>query len=233
VRSRKILIAATLVILEVGCGLPNPYYLAPPAAGNFPAGATNVCYFISPGYASGSSFVGFDVYYKFYANLPGQSDLNLGGGSVTGPFILESNGFLPMTLLTDSAPYTRTTPVIQPASGDIPNSLTVYLTFSPAAASNYYYTGGATSPTTAISIGRDLATNQLGQTGSRSFEPGVTPLSNYTSSDSDVSSVFTQCVTQAYTYILFYGLSYGVQNGTTVEYSTAVCLGYVQLTPFP
>lgn len=226
--SLKVILAATLVILETGCGLPNPYFLAAPSA-NIVTGATNIATFTSPGYAAGSNFTGFEVYYKFYSSTPGQSDLNLGGGGTTGPTALY--GFSPITLLTDSAPYSRTTPLIQPASGDIPNGITVSLTFSSGSASTYSYTGGAVSPTAPVQIGRFLSNNQQPLTGSRSFQPGLSSPANYTQYDTDVSSVFFQCQINGFSYILLYALSFGM-NGTTPEYSVPVCLGYVQLS-FP
>ncbi|MGA2612608.1 MAG: hypothetical protein ABSG38_04040 [Spirochaetia bacterium] len=233
--SLKVLLAATLVILETGCGLPNPYFLAAPGVGNFPAGATSICTFTSPGYAAGSNFTGFEVYYKFYnpQSPPGQSDLNLAGGGGTGPFVLTANGFNPITLSTDNAPFSRTIPLIQPAAGDIPNSLTISLTFNTNSAATYSYTGGAISPTTPIAIGRNIANNQPGGTGSRSFQPGLPPPADYLTSDGDVSAVYPQCASQGQAFILLYALSYGLQSGNVTEYSTPICLGYVSLTPFP
>ena len=153
------------MIVEAGCGLPNPYFLTSPGVGSFPAGLANTCTFTSPGYAAGSSFVGFEVYYKIISSsTPSTSDINLGGSGVTGPYVLLANGFFPITLATDSAPFSRTIPVIQPASTDIPNALTVTLDFQH---SDYFYAVGATS-TTPIGIGRDLA-NISPATGSRSF----------------------------------------------------------------
>jgi len=219
VRSLKIVLAAAFVILEVGCGLPNPYFLTSPGVGSFPAGLASQCTFTSPGYAAGSNFVGFEVYYKVISsNTPSTSDINLGGSGVTGPYVLLANGFFPITLATDSAPFSRTIPVIQPASTDIPNALTVTLDFQN---SDYFYTVGATS-TTPIGIGRDLA-NISPATGSRSFAVGA-----------DLGSgVFNTCYNTTHqVWIILYSLSYGL-NGTTIEYSTPVYLGFVGLTQFP
>ena len=61
----------------------------------------------------------------------------------------------------------------------------------------------------------------------------ASPTLNYTSADTDLGSgVYTTCANNHQVFIILYALSYGL-NGTTIEYSTPVYLGFVGLTPFP
>jgi hypothetical protein len=229
VRSLKIFLAAALSVAALGCGLPNPYFLTAPTAGSFPAGLATTCTFISPGYAAGSNFTGFVVYYKIIPpGTPSTTDINLGGGGTTGPFVLQANGFYSMSLATDN-PSSPSLPVIVPASADVPNPLTVTLDL---ANSNYSYSVGGTS-TSPIGIGRGggLANVQSPYTGTRSFAPlQTTP--NYQASDTDMGSgVYNSCDTTRQAYIILYALSFGV-TGTSQEWSVPVYLGYIGIS-FP
>ncbi|HUI69250.1 MAG TPA: hypothetical protein VL354_01935, partial [Spirochaetia bacterium] len=65
------LCAAILVWLEVGCGLPSPYFLAAPTVGVLASGGS-IASFGNPGSLLGSqtTLAGFEVYYKFSATPP-------------------------------------------------------------------------------------------------------------------------------------------------------------------
>ena len=134
-RSLKIFFAATLVWLEVGCGLPSPYFLAAPIPGTLAVGTTSTASFTNPGTLAGNqtTLAGFEVYYKFSASTPTGNDINLGGGGTPGPGTLQADGFFPMCLSGDTPPISRTAPMISVSGADAASSFTVTLTINPIA----------------------------------------------------------------------------------------------------
>jgi hypothetical protein len=241
VRWLKILFPAALVILQT-CGLPNPYYLAPPGVGNFPAGIGTIATFTSLGYPTGglTTFTGFDVYYKFLAAAPTGNDINLGGGGIPGPGNLTTNGFFPICLSTDLPPSQRTTPAIAnilPADAQM--SFTITLNLATSTAATYSYTSPSTSTVISVNIGRDVPYGSY-PFNSKEFaynNSGFTPQPSpdYQSSDLDVSAIYSAASTSPNgAYVVLYALAYGYEAGTSVvEYSTPVYIGYIQILPFP
>jgi hypothetical protein len=233
-RFRKICCVAVGLAFGASCGLPSSYYLAPPTALTLAAGGSTAA-FESPGYSSGSDteFVGFDVYYKFLSATPGSSDVNLGGGGTAGPGTLTSNGFLPICLSTDDPPSQRTIPSIAIPSVDRPDSFTVTLSINTTGASSCSYTDSVTGNSVAKGIGRHVAYTTT-SISSKAFACNSFVSNDYTSSDSDVESIWSVASTQGYAYVALYVISYGYEAGTSnVQYSTSVYIGYVQITTFP
>ncbi len=237
-RRLKVLFPAALVIVQT-CGLPNPYYLAPPGVGNFPAGIGTVASFTSLGYPTGglTTFTGFDIYYKFLAAAPTGNDINLGGGGIPGPGNLTTNGFFPICLSTDLPPSQRTTPAIAnilPADAQV--SFTITLNLATSAAATYSYTSPSTSTLVTVNIGRDVpyGSNPFNSKEFAYNNSGVSSQPDYVSSDTDISAAFNAAVQATYVYVVLYALAYGYEAGTSVvEYSTPVYIGYIQITPFP
>ena len=157
-RSLKILFAATLVWLEVGCGLPSPYFLAAPIPGTLAVGTTSTASFTNPGPLAGNNttVAGFEVYYKFSASTPTGNDINLGGGGTPGPGSLQADGFFPLCLATDTPPISRTAPMISVSGADAASSFAVTVTINATATSTYSYTSPTQGPLT-FNIGRYIS----------------------------------------------------------------------------
>ena len=236
-RSLKIPLAAALVWLEVGCGLPSPYFLAAPLPSTLAIGGTTAA-FTNPGTQAGNqtTLAGFEVYYKFSASTPSGNDINLGGGGTPGPAALQADGFFPLCLATDTPPISRTAPMIAVSAADSATSFTVTLTISSATASTYSYTSPTQGPLPPVNIGRyiQFTTNPF---TSRWFAQNTiittfyTGAVDYTGSDTDQS---LSSAGESSPYIILYALTYGFEAGTSiVQYSSATYLGYVQLSAFP
>jgi len=238
VRFLKMACAAALVWLEVGCGLPSPYFLAAPVAGILVAGGPTAS-FGNPGSLLGSqtTLAGFEVYYKFSVTTPSGNDINLGGGGTPGPGVLQANGFYPMCLyLVDSPPISRTAPMISISGSDAPSTFTITLTISTAAASTSSYTSPSTLSTVTQQIGRYVSYTSA-PTNSRAFASNnlfSSPSPDYTPTDTDVQAVYSQAQSLGNVYVILYAITYGFQLGTSVvQYSTPTYLGYIQITSFP
>ena len=230
----KLFFVASLVWLKVGCGLPNPYFLSAPTVPTQAAGGSQVT-FVSPGYnASGSqtSFVGFEVYYKFLSSTPSGTDINLGGGGFPGYSTLTSNGYFPICLSTDQPPTQRTAPAIAIAPADSVNSLTITLTLNSNGVSSTNYgsspaLGRYVSYTVSIFTSKTFADNE-------STNDPAGPGQNYQSTDSDVSPIFSSASSTGQAYVNLYVLAYGYEQGTSiVQYSPPVYMGYLTISPFP
>ncbi len=235
-RSLKILCAAVFVVLEVGCGLPNPYFLAAPTVSTLGSIGTAPV-FLSPGYnlpGAQTNFLGFEVYYKFLSSTPGIGDTNLGGGGYPGPSILQQNGYVPICLSTDQPPILqRTFPAISIAFPDSQTSFLITLTISSTSAS---YTSYAPS----IPLGRDISypsstpptTSKAFAYDGSGFPNSSQAPNNYQPIDSDAGALVSGGAVIA--YVNLYVLAYGYQQGTTIPvYSVPTYLGYVQISPFP
>jgi hypothetical protein len=243
VRLLKILLAATLVIGETGCGLPNPYFLAAPTVPSLAVGGSQVT-LVSPGYnqpGAQTTFTGFEIYYKFLGTTPSGTDINLGGGGYPGPSILQQNGYMPICLATDSPPLQRTAPAIAIAFADSTNSLSITLTLSSSGASATNYS--PTPPNPPPVLGRNMSygvspfTSKTFADNGSSYPSSTVSSNNYLTSDADLQSivsggVFTTSNNQA--FVNLYVLAYGFEQGTSVvEYSPPTYMGYLTISPFP
>jgi hypothetical protein len=233
VRTLKVLSAAALIVLEAGCGLPNPYFLTAPTA-SLAAGGSQATFF-SPGYnvlGSLTTFVGFEVYYKFLITTPSGNDINLGGGGFPGPSVLQQNGYSPICLSTDKPPYQRVSPAIAIAFADSQTSLSIQLTVSSGGASYTSYAPSVYLGRYVSYTGPATTSKAFADIGSR-FPDDTLAAQNYLSSDPDVSAIWNSVVSSQ-VFANLYVLAYGYEQGTTiVEYSTPVYLGYVTIAPFP
>ncbi len=149
----KFLLASALVFLEVGCGLPFPYNLGPPAVSSGFLLATLQCKLVNSQRGLDSadvSFQGFELYYKFYGSptdpnlLP---DTQYGTGNYSVSDLLYRFGFHRVTLGPGTAGLTAdTTPdggvpplinikTIDPS--DLSTSLTVTLNFADTAPTSW------------------------------------------------------------------------------------------------
>jgi hypothetical protein len=247
VRSLKIPLATALVWLEVGCGLPSPYFLAAPIPGTLATGSgASTATFTNPGSQAGSqtTLAGFEVYYKFSASTPSGNDINLGGGGTPGPGALQADGFFPMCLASDTPPISRTAPMISVSAADSTTSFAVTLTVNSIGLSSYLYTSPSTSNPVTFSIGRDtpyttapLTSKAFAFDGASGVNGFNEPSLDYVQSspyDIDTQSIYVAAANQNSVYVILYALTYGFEAGTSiVQYSSATYLGYVQITSFP
>ena len=135
-RELRWLLLLGVVTLELGCGLPDSYYLQPPAAGQAASGLQN-----SPFTIQGSSrandinvlFKGYELYYKCYVNTQQDlatlnTDSNYGSSTYTTTDLLQ-NGFHRVCrgpgsgglLAIDTTPGTGNAPLIDIGSIDSAN----------------------------------------------------------------------------------------------------------------
>ena len=97
-----------LVILEVGCGLPSPYYLSPPNVLQSFGLSTPTCTIQNANRANDyqASFEGFELYYKIYGStLDSSFSADQQYGTISySPTDLSNHGFLRVTLGPGTVP---------------------------------------------------------------------------------------------------------------------------------
>lgn len=170
----KVSTLAALVILEVGCGLPSPYFLSPPTVSGLFTQFTQTCAIQNANRSQDyqATFQGFELYYKFYgyssdANF--YQDQQYGTTSYTPTDLVNGHGFHRVTLgrgtnstLTpDSTPGNSSAPLINinlldPA--DIANTFNIVITFNDSTGA------GATSLATTTGYPTPFSYYHLGPT---------------------------------------------------------------------
>ncbi len=164
-RAGKVVILIVLVVLEVGCGLPSPYYLSPPSVSSLFGQFTLSCTFQNANRSQDyeATFQGFELYYKFFGNTTDSTflaDQQYGTTSYTPTDLVNSHGFHRVTLgsgtggLTpDSTPGNSSAPLINIASldsADLATSFSITITFnagsSDAGAQSLFTLNGSNTP---------------------------------------------------------------------------------------
>jgi len=217
------------------CGLPNPYFLAAPTA-TLATGLPPAT-FSSPGYnqtGALTTFVGFEIYYKFLSSTPGGTDINLGGGGFPGPSILQQNGYMPVCLATDNPPLQRTAPAIAIAFADSVNPLSISVNFDPHGA---WFSSYGSTPELRRNISYSSPPQAKTFANDESQWPNTSLMtSNYLPGDNDLQSIVSAgtFTTSNQAFVNLYVLAYGFEQGTSiVQYSTPTYMGYIIITPFP
>ncbi len=239
-RGRLCGVLAASALLWAACGLPDPFYLSPPAVTTT---GTLVYSFqlTSTDRSAEPDFRGFELYYKIYAD-PGSAAADAGwGGGDPGPSLLIQKGFLavcrgpsvqpapPGGLSADTSADARILPLIPIAPGDRSSSFPVQINFGPVTgdtSTNFSYTSPSTGQPVVQQIDRHV--NVSAGSGCKPFTFGA---ANYVSTDPDISAVFSN-IQGGIIYVGVYVLSYGIQNLSTPIYSSPVFMGYLQLSQF-
>jgi hypothetical protein len=237
-RKFRILLLLAAVMLEVGCGLPDSFFLQPPISTQQASPISSSFAFANPvhdiNHDINVNFTGDELFYKFYSN---QSQVELNAYSSSDPTDpaqqLVNKGFNPVCLGTDPA-GSRTDPVIAvssslSASG---STVTVSINQSPAQEGSSYFVL-ATNPQ--VEIRRNVADtgNLLGFY--KVFQENVNTTSNksYLPGDADFSAIAAALPSGGQFYVAWYATSFGYTNTSTPSRSTAVYLGYMSINYQP
>jgi hypothetical protein len=209
------LVPLLTVVLAAGCGLPQTYYLTPPATPTVWASPTRPYFEVISTTANGEpEFRGFELYYKCYRI--GEAIEN-GFGETSQESNLRSVGFLPVcSSENDASPTGRSVPLILI---DIPSrglSFTVTVDFNVPASATYQYTGHSVGVRRYVSDGAGAC---------KTFES-----SKFEATDVDISRIFAGAQSDGEFYLAMYALSYGKQDLTTTIWSSPVYLGYVRIS---
>jgi hypothetical protein len=219
------------VLLEVGCGLPDTYYLAPPSVTTLATGTSPQFQFSNPihdlNHDINVTFTGNEMYYKFYANI---SDIDSNAYDSTNASDaasqLTAKGFFPVCLSTDQV-SSRTVPVVPIDFSTAASSSTVTVTVRPQYESTYQL-----NTNTAVNIRRDVA-QSANPTQCKTFERNYFVSNNYAAggADADVSAaLYSAMQLSGNTHIAMYAMSYGVIGSSTPSRSIPVYLGYISFT---
>jgi hypothetical protein len=252
-----ILLLLGAAMLEVGCGLPDSYFLQAPTVVTTAVPGNNSFAFSNPVHDyvdSGGNhvhpassqdinvnFTGDELYYKLYGN----SNVEINAYDSTSPtdpsVQLASKGFYPVVLATDSAPVSRTDPVIAidftlAGSGSLV-TVAVNQAFAPTPQNSAFFTL-ATNPSVEIRRGvEDLYSGGALAGQYKSFQSGITTDPSYWGGggtaqpqpDADFAAAYA-AYTQNPTgliYVAWYAMSFGYTTTGTPVRSTAVFLGYM------
>jgi hypothetical protein len=227
-RKLRSLLLLGAVMLEVGCGLPDSYYLQPPSVTTLASLASNTFSFKNPVHDIYHDinviFSGDELYYKLYAN-PAEVEVNAydNSNSADPSTQLTEKGFWPVCLGADQV-GSRSDPVI-PEAGTAASGSSVTVTINSSGTS--YYVLDSNAP---VEIRRDVANTSL-PTQYKTFESSTSSGNGYFSSDADFASVSADPQLNGTTiYVAWYVISYGLTNTSTPSRSSAVYLGYMSLS---
>jgi hypothetical protein len=224
-KTTRFLVLLGMIMLEVGCGLPDTYYLQPPTVVTLaPNLGQGQFIFSNPTHDLNSdinvNFTGDELYYKFYSNIINIEQNAYDSTNTSDPSVqLLAKGFFPIVAGTDSPPN-RLDPVI-PIGG----ASTVTVTIVTNGASTYSSPSGPTGE-----IRRDIA-NVTYSTIYKDFETNASSINNYIVTDADVASMpFSGGLP---VYVAMYALSFGYTGASTPQRSVPTYLGYIQISVFP
>jgi hypothetical protein len=219
------------VMLQVGCGLPDTFFLQAPTVVTLATGTSNNFVFSNPihdfNHDINVSFTGNELYYKFYADL----NIDQNAYDSTNPndpsVQLAAKGFFPLRLSTDTS-SNQADPQIAIGTGLAQAGSTVTVTINgaiPASHSTYVITSGPT-----VEVRRNALDPNNFPYYKTFLDNNASPPSNYVpGSDVDVTSAITGPVA----YVAMYAISFGYTGTSTPQRSVPVYLGYVSITPFP
>lgn len=245
------------VLLACGCGLPSPYFLSPPGQ-SIQASPGNQVFTINRTTANvdqlGIQFLGFEMYYKFYAD-PSLIENNLSGNTNIDEYDLRNTyHFLPVCSqldffsLTPPADLHTNKPLLPVQSG---NTSTIFITItfsnSPNTQPVVLY-NGAPLPAPGLSEPLSIRRNVGDTTGFQSstyqqpkpfIQPSLGQPYPYTidgtprgNPDPDVQLPWETVKTTGVAYLAIYAMSYGMQSFTPI-FSSPVYLGYIQVNISP
>ena len=225
------------VMLEVGCGLPDSYFLQPPASTARASPTLSSFTFSNPAHDLNHdinvNFSGDELYYKLYSNSA-LVEVNAydPSNSADASTQLTNKGFFPICLATDRV-GTRTDPVIpiDSSTAAAGSSITVYINQPPGSGALSYYVLGSAS----VPFVRD-AVNTNDPTKYKTFQQnnqtdGTAAGNGFAGVDTDFAAIQANTFTQ-FIYVAWYAMSFGYTLTSTPVRSTAVYLGYNAI-PYP
>jgi hypothetical protein len=215
------LVPLLTVLLAAGCGLPQSYYLTPPATPTVWAGPTRP-YFevISTTANSEPEFRGFELYYKCYRI--GEL-IQSSFGETSRESDLLSAQFRPVCSQSDPSPSARGVPLIPIDIPDRGKSFTITVDFNSPLEATYKYTGPGTSNSVSVGVLRYVSD---GAGACKTFDS-----IEFLATDIDISRIFAEAQAQSDPefYIAMYAMSYGKQDLATTIWSSPVYLGYIRI----
>jgi len=225
-RARLVALLA-VVLVATGCGLPAPYYLAPPGMPLLGLADFSVpLFYVESTTANGDvnepAFRGFELYYKLY-----KDEVSIEKGFGSDSQLSQMTGFRPMCKSTDTSPLDqyRFAPLLQIDPLDRGEVFTATLNFSVPGAAACTYTGPVTGTPVSISVRRAVST---GGTECKTFD-----YEEFLPADADFAAIaadFEFGVDSI--YIGVYALSYGKQEDlATTIWSSPVYLGWAKIDP--
>lgn len=226
----RFLVLIAVMTLEVGCGLPDSYFLQPPAVLSIASITSSYFTFTNPvhdhNHDINVTYSGDELFYKFYADSSEVEVSAYDQSSSTDPSTqLIAKGFWPICLSTDPA-GSRTEPPI-PENGTASTGSTVTVTISSTGESSYVMDTNAP-----VNIRRDVANSSL-PTQYKTFQSntnggGLASGSGFLSADLDFATVASDSMFNGSTfYVAWYAISYGLTNTSTPSRSAAVYMGYM------
>ncbi len=229
-RLRLFIFLLPVVFHNYGCGLENITYLSPPGNPTALASPTNNIFTInSTSKNDEAEFLGFELYYKFYAtgfSIPSVEDID----------DLKSNGFKPVCSSTDTAAGTDVNhlkPLFEVPPVDRGTTFSITITFTNPQSNP----SGEIQPLVknkgadlSMTIRRDIADNRgvaspTNNQGRPFIKVNGSAVAAYESTDTDVSPVYSSDIVS----LVMYAMSFGRENITTDLYSPPVYLGFINI----
>ncbi len=230
----RFLLLVGAVVLEVGCGLPDSYYLAPPISTAQASPTLNFFTFANPihdlNHDINVNFTGDELYYKLYSDSSQINGNDYDPSNSADPSTqLVSKGFFPLCLWSDPV-GSRTDPVIDgTATASAGSSVTV--TINSASGTTSYYILN-TNPS--VEIRRDTP-NSISQTIYKNFlennPTGTSTGNGYVQADPDFAAIYGT-ISGGSIYVAWYAISFGYTLSATPVRSVPAYLGYSSI-PYP
>jgi hypothetical protein len=219
-----------------GCGLEfNMTSLEPPNTPDDLASPGTPIFTIEvPAAEKELEFRGYELYYKFYANL---ADIQQNLQNVTEYELRSSHGFRQVCTAADT--YTGSSnlhthkPLIFVETFDRNRAFLITVTFAPPEQPSVLYDGDPYE----VSVRRNVPDTVLGSPNYGEPKPFIqldAAFPAYQAADTDIQGIWATVkpVLEGGTgeaYLAMYALSYGIVDITTDIYSTPVYLGYVRI----
>jgi hypothetical protein len=254
-RLRKGLYLLLITLVEAGCGLPDAYYLEPPAAGSLLQQTTSYCEIAGTSRANDIlvTFMGYELYYKLYATAP-TTDMGYQAVQYTAADLLNA-GFLRVCrgpgsvsgLGVDSTPGTASAPLIDISVIDpdsVGNNYAVNVYFNQSAPADFgltdtqdvsffaYYPPSAADPTQGIEIRRFVQADTSLGNFCKTFAPDSDySFWNFVDGDQDMKAGMRSAAynNNGILYVMMYVVSYGKAEDGTYVASSPTYLGFTQL----
>lgn len=261
-RKLRWLVLLGAAVLEVGCGLPDAYFLVPPTATQIGSGLLNSSFVITGTSRANDIdviFTGYEIYYKCYGPFDSlDADKNYGSTSNTYIDLLQNGfhrvcrgpGYVVTPLSPDTYPGTATAPLVdidRIDSGNAGNAYTVRINFADPSPPSFDFTTspvsyfqytppGGPSPTKGWEIRRFVQADATLGSVCRTFASNPYyggSIQNWTQTDTDLTpTVYNNALGTGQINVMLYAVSYGTGLDNSPRYSYPVYLGYTLLQIF-
>jgi hypothetical protein len=232
-RGLKLVLLLAGIFVEVGCGLPDQYYIQAPIAGT-PAQGAGFFSFSNPDHTKdlNITFKGYELYYQIY---PANATININpydpNNTADVNTQLTNAGYRQMTRDTDVYPN-RTDPAIPISIGDIGTAFSVSVTITPAVTPPAPAAQFTASSILAFgNLRRAVQDTVAYPTFYKDFQYNVFSPGNYVITDLDCGNILS--ILNAGTdpvWIVMFAVSYGLIGVSTPQRSVPTYLGYLQVS---